>query len=131
MARFGERRLILLGQASLVVAFAGIATLSHPLLIALFTVPLAFGNGVNLPSLQSLITRFGDETSHGRLLGLYQSSRSLALIVGPIFAGLVFQTISPRAPFVLAVPLLLISIGLSLYLQRRVIPTQTRQPVES
>jgi DHA1 family tetracycline resistance protein-like MFS transporter len=130
VAHFGEQRLILLGQASLVIAFAGIAMLSHPLLIALFTIPLAFGNGVNLPSLQSLITRFGDQTSHGRLLGLYQSSRSLALIVGPIFAGLVFQTISPRAPFALAVPLLLISIGLSLYLQRRVIPTQTRQPAE-
>ncbi len=129
--RFGERRLILLGQISLIVAFSGLALLSAPLLIVLFTIPVAFGNGINQPSLQSLITRFGDVQSHGRLLGLYQSSRSLALIFGPIWAGFVFQTISPRAPFAIAVPLLLISLILGLFLQRHTFPSRAAQPLKS
>ncbi len=128
VTRFGERRLILLGQVSLVIAFSGLSVLSHPLLITLFTIPIAFGNGINQPSLQSLITRFGDEQTHGRLLGLYQSSRSLALILGPVGAGLVFQAISPRAPYVFAIPLLLTGIGLSLFLQYQSIPSRAMQP---
>lgn len=129
--RFGEQKSILIGQASLVIAFSGFAVFSSPLLITLFAMPVAFGNGINQPSLQSLITRFSDERTHGRLLGLYQSSRSLALIVGPVWAGIVFQSISPRAPYAIAVPLLLLSIGLSLLLQRSVFPTQVVSGVKS
>lgn len=129
--RFGERRLILLGQTSLILAFGGLALLSNPWIIAVFTIPVAFGQGINQPSLQSLITRFGSAQTHGRLLGLYQSSRSLALILGPIWAGFVFQTLSPRAPFAIAVPLLLIGLALGLFLQRHTIPSRAAQAVRS
>lgn len=129
--RFGERRLILLGQASLMLAFGALALLSNPWIIAVFTIPVAFGQGINQPSLQSLITRFGNAQTHGRLLGLYQSSRSLALIVGPIWAGFVFQAISPRAPFAIAVPLLLIGFILGLLLQRHEFPSRAAQAAQS
>ncbi|MCB9422219.1 MAG: MFS transporter [Ardenticatenaceae bacterium] len=129
--RFGERRLILLGQVSLMIAFGGFAILSMPFLIGLFAIPVALGNGINQPSLQSLITRFGDARTHGRLLGLYQSSRSLALIFGPIWAGFVFQAISPRAPFAIAVPLLCMGLTLGLLLQRHSFPQKAAQPFKS
>jgi DHA1 family tetracycline resistance protein-like MFS transporter len=129
--RFGERRLILLGQTSLILAFSGLAALSNPWLVTLFAIPVAFGNGINQPSLQSLITRFGDARTHGRLLGLYQSSRSLALIIGPIWAGFVFQVVSPRAPFAIAVPLLFIGLTLGLLLQRHSFPTKATKPVKT
>ncbi|MEJ2748343.1 MAG: MFS transporter [Anaerolineae bacterium] len=129
--RFGERRLILLGQTSLIVAFSGLTLLSNPWMITLFTIPVAFGNGINQPSLQSLITRFGSAQTHGRLLGLYQSSRSLALIIGPIWAGFVFQAINPRAPFAIAVPLLLIGLTLGLFLQRHAIPSRATQAAQT
>ncbi len=122
--RFGERQVVIIGQASLVFAFVGLAMATTPLLAALFIAPVAFGNGVNQPSLQSLITRFGTRQTRGRLLGLYQSANSLALILGPVWAGFVFQTVSPRAPYAMAAPMLVVAVGLSFLLRRRPIPSQ-------
>jgi hypothetical protein len=39
------------------------------------------------PSIQSLVTRFQAVAKSGTLLGFYQSARSLALILSPIWAG--------------------------------------------
>lgn len=120
--RFGERNVIFIGQTSLMITFGGLAVLTTPLMVTLLAIPLAFGNGVNQPSLQSLLTRFGSGRERGRLLGLYQSARSLALIMGPVWAGYVFQVISPTAQFAFAVPMLMVSLGLSFVLKRRTLP---------
>ncbi len=117
--RYGEYNVAILGQANMVLTFIGLSFVSSPLLVTLFTVPLAFGNSINNPSLQTILTRFSDRHTRGRLLGLYQSSRSLALIFGPIWAGFVFQEISPRAPFSIAVPMLLTAVAISYNLKRR------------
>ncbi|MBE2199573.1 MAG: MFS transporter [Anaerolinea sp.] len=118
--RWGEFNAALLGQGSQAVAFVGLALVSGPLLVTLSTIPLAFGNSVNEPNLQAILTRDSDGRTRGRLLGLYQSARSLALIIGPIWAGYIFQTISPRAPFAIAVPLLAVAILLTALLKRHV-----------
>ena len=97
--RFGERTLLLIGQASIALAFFGLAGSTSAILATLLFAPYAFGFGVSEPSMQSLVTRFGVRQARGYLLGLYQSSRSLALIVGPILAGYVYQTMSPRSVF--------------------------------
>lgn len=122
--RFGERQVVIIGQVSLVIAFIGLSMASSPLVASLFIAPVAFGNGVNQPSLQSLITRFGGRQTRGRLLGIYQSANSLALILGPVWAGYVFQMVSPRAPYALAAPLLTVAVGLSFWLRRRPMPSQ-------
>lgn len=102
--RLGEYRMAIIGQASLMVAFLGLATISNPYLVGLFAMPIAFGNSINQPSLQAILTQGSEQRMRGRLLGLYQSARSLALIGGPIGAGYVFQALNPRAPYVLAAP---------------------------
>jgi MFS transporter, DHA1 family, tetracycline resistance protein len=127
--QFGERKVILIGQTSLLIAFAGLSLVSSPLLVTLFTAPVAFGNGVNQPNLQALMTRFSTERERGRLLGIFQSANSLALILGPVWAGYVFDRINPRAPYRIAVPLLLVGIGLSALLQRRAIPSRATAEV--
>ncbi|MFN2153554.1 MAG: hypothetical protein ACK2T5_18275 [Anaerolineales bacterium] len=45
-----------------------------------------FGSGLSNPSIQSLVTRFQAVAKSGTLLGFYQSARSLALILSPIWA---------------------------------------------
>ncbi|MCB8965961.1 MAG: MFS transporter [Ardenticatenaceae bacterium] len=117
--RLGEFKVAILGQISLSIAFIGLSSISSPPLAALFIVPLAFGNSVNEPNLQAILTRNSDGRTRGRLLGLYQSARSLALIFGPIWAGYTFQTIGPRAPFAIAAPVVLVAIALTILLQRR------------
>ncbi len=122
VTRFGERRVVILGQLTMAFAFVSMALVSSPVLVVLVLVPIAFGNGVSQPSLQSVITRFATPKTRGRLLGLFQSANSLAFIIGPIWSGLVFQTISPRAPYLISFPGLLISATLSIILLRSEIP---------
>ncbi|MDA1330330.1 MAG: MFS transporter [Chloroflexi bacterium] len=99
VARFGERNLLILGQASIAVSLFGLAIAGSPLIATLFLAPFAFGFGVGEPNTQSLVTRFGSRRSRGFLLGLYQSARSLALIAGPIWAGYIYEAINPRSVY--------------------------------
>jgi MFS transporter, DHA1 family, tetracycline resistance protein len=97
--RLGERGLLILGQIGLFIGLVGIALLGNAWMVTLLFAPFAFGRGVSEPSLQSLITRFGEAHIRGRLLGLSQSARSLALIFGPLWAGYAYERISPQAVF--------------------------------
>lgn len=97
--RFGERRLLILGEISISLAFLGIGLAGSPAPATALLGLFAFGFGVSEPSTQALVTRFGAQRARGHLLGLYQSARSLALIVGPIWAGYAFEAISPQAVF--------------------------------
>lgn len=108
--RFGERNLLILGQASIAVSLLGLASATTPLVATLFFAPFAFGYGVSEPSTQSLVTRFGNRRSRGYLLGLYQSARSLALIFGPIWAGFTFANISPQAVYFVGAGIMLLSL---------------------
>lgn len=129
--RLGERQVVVLGQLCLLFAFAAIAAVSSPLLVTLLFAPVAFGNGINQPSLQALVTRYGTPQTRGGLLGVFQSANSLALILGPIWAGYVFQTVHPRAPYVVSVAGLLVGVSLSLLLRRRPLPGYAAGMVES
>ena len=121
--RLGERRLIILGEITLFLAMLGIVVTSRAVAVTLLLAPFAFGQGVTEPSLQSLVTRFGEESTRGQLLGLYQSSRSLALIVGPIWAGLAYANISPDAVFVIGSGIIFCALICALILLRQQIHT--------
>lgn len=97
--RLGERGLLIIGQIGLLVGLFGIALVENAWMVTLLLAPFAFGRGVSEPSLQALMTRFGDVHVRGRLLGLNQSARSLALIFGPIWAGYAYERINPQAAF--------------------------------
>ena len=60
--------------------------------------PLTVGMGLMMPPLQSLATRTVDDHSRGAVLGVYQSSVSLATILSTAIAGVIF-TIQPAAPY--------------------------------
>jgi len=125
--RLGERRLIAVGEIALLVAFLGIVPTSSPIVFALLLIPLAFGMGVSEPSLQSLLTRFGTDRTRGQLLGIYQSARSLALIIGPIWAGYAFENISPQSVFLGGAGLMVVTLGVAINLLRLNIPAPKKQ----
>jgi DHA1 family tetracycline resistance protein-like MFS transporter len=120
--RLGERRLIIVGEIALLVAFVGIVPTRNPIVFTLLLIPLAFGMGVSGPSLQSLLTRFGNERTRGQLLGIYQSTRSLALIIGPIWAGYAFENISPQTVFLGGAGLMVVTLGFAFLLLQLNIP---------
>jgi DHA1 family tetracycline resistance protein-like MFS transporter len=130
--RLGEQRLALAGLFSLLLAYVGLSVANGNLwLVIPFFAPIAFGQGVYQPSLQSLITRFGGPRERGRLLGLFTAANSLGLIFGPIWGGWVFERINPAAPYYIAIPLLLLAIGLAMLLRQRPIPTTQTQAAVS
>ena len=116
--RLGERKTLVIGQVSLMIAMFGLGMIHKPISLALLLVPFAFGMGVSEPNLQALTTRFGTDRTRGRLLGLYQSSRSMALIVGPVWAGFAFEAISPQAVFLVSGGLFVLNLGFAVRLLR-------------
>jgi len=116
-ARWSERGLVLWGALVMALGFAlfplpaGIALLL-PLLL------LAAGRGVSQPSLMSLASLQAAAHRRGETLGAFQSSASLARIVGPTLGGKLYDYAAPGAPFWLAGALMLAVFAFSLRLPR-------------
>lgn len=116
-ARWNERGLVLWGALVMALGFAlfplaaGIALLL-PLLL------LAAGRGVSQPSLMSLASLQAAAHRRGETMGAFQSSASLARIVGPTLGGKLYDYAAPGAPFWLAGALMLAVFAFSLRLPR-------------
>lgn len=117
-ARWSERGLVLWGALVMALGFAlfplpaGAAWLLPPLLL------LAAGRGVSQPSLMSLASLQAAAHRRGETLGAFQSSASLARIVGPTLGGKLYDCAAPGAPFWLAGALMLAVFAFSLRLPR-------------
>ena len=59
----------------------------------------AVGYSIVTPSLQSLISRNAKEGAQGATMGVYQSAGSLARIIGPLMAGVLFDHFGIQVPF--------------------------------
>lgn len=130
--RFGEQRLIVYATFGRIVAFLGAALTLNAFVFAAFAAPLAIGNALSQPSLQSIISRFSPPKMRGRVLGLFQSTNSLTLVFGPILAGLLlsadFPSLSPEAtaalPLFAAAGLVTVAFFMSFKILRLELPTQ-------
>lgn len=60
---------------------------------------LALGSNLSIPCLTALASAQVDEDGQGRLMGSLQSVLNLALIGGPLLAGLTFDYVSTSAPY--------------------------------
>ena len=120
--RFRERKVLLIGEIALMIAFFGLGLSANPIVVTLLLAPFAFGQGVSQPNMQALITRVGLDKSRGQMLGYYQSSRSLALILGPIWGGYAFEAISARAVYQIGGFIMILAIALAVLLLRQDLP---------
>jgi MFS family permease len=106
--RFGERKLL---SMALVVVAAGLilipyATSLTGLLVALGI--FAAGSGIHRPPLFGLISLLTPEQEQGATMGVTQSAGSLARIVGPLFAGTLYETM-PALPYIICAGVALIA----------------------
>lgn len=117
--KFGERALVATAAGFL---FGGYALLAAAqgwnLLIAAMTL-LAIGNGLSNPSLSSLVSKEADDTERGAVLGVYQGAGSLARVVGPMYAGLVFAQVGTSVPFIIASACMVPALAMVLMLPKR------------
>jgi len=128
--RFGERRLVMLGALLRIPTFVAIALAHSPWVIVAAFVPLALGNGVSQPSLQSIISRYAPPTMRGRVLGTFQSTASLMLVFGPLFSGVLLAEVGTAAPDLAAAGLLAVAFLLSFQILRLALPSQEGSPAQ-
>jgi DHA1 family tetracycline resistance protein-like MFS transporter len=96
--RFGDARLLIGGILIRSVALVLFAIVFSPWFAALAALIFAVGMGLMMPPLQSLATRTVDDSMRGGVLGVYQSSVSLATIISTAIAGVIFS-IDPTFPY--------------------------------
>lgn len=118
IGHLGERKAIVVGNVLLLVSAVGLFTVTSLWAVIACVVLFSLGYGMVWPILQALITRSGPEPMAGRLLGWFQATFSLALILGPIVGGIVFDALAPQAVYAGSAGLMVFALILSVGLQR-------------
>ena len=62
---------------------------------------IAFGLGLFMPTISTLIVNIVSEQRRGWVLGVSQSASSLARIIGPAIAGIFFELIGKNSPYII------------------------------
>jgi len=97
--RMGQRRVTMLGMSLAVVAFLLVASIPHVKAIpgdghaTLFYLGLgliSFATGLILPSISALVSLYSGVSEQGRNLGILRSAGSLARVIGPVTAALLY-----------------------------------------
>ena len=127
LRRFGEYRLVIIGNLGRVVSSVIFAALLTPWYASFAAVIYAVGSGVMMPSLQSLTTGTVEDELRGGVLGVYQSSISLSIILSTAVAGVIFAA-NATLPFWLGGLLGILAFFPAVLLMRRYGP-DTAKPV--
>jgi predicted MFS family arabinose efflux permease len=107
-ARFGERKLALVGcgiMAGSLLAVPFMPTIGWVLLPLALS---AIGRGIGQPPIVSLVSMTAAPSERGSVMGTFQSSASLARVLGPAAAGALYA-LYEGGPFVLAAVLMSIA----------------------
>jgi MFS family permease len=115
--RFGEARVM---AAATVIRTAGLgffAVATMVWLAGIGSAVFAIGSGLLLPTLQSIATKSVDDSMRGGVLGIYQSTTSLAIIFSTAASGLLFA-VSPHMPYIVAFGLSAVSLVPAVFLVR-------------
>jgi DHA1 family tetracycline resistance protein-like MFS transporter len=108
-ARFGERKLALGGFALMAVSLFAVPFMPTVGWILLPLALSAIGRGIGQPPILSLISMTASPSERGSVMGTFQSSASLARVVGPTAAGVLYA-LYQGGPFVLAGALLVVAL---------------------
>ena len=100
--RFGERRTMRLGAITIAIGMAMVpfARTIPELGLAVLFIPV--GTALLFPTSTSIVSRRAPEDQVGMILGVQQAFGGTARLVGPIWAGAVFQYVGIRWPFWIA-----------------------------
>ncbi len=97
--RFGEEKLIIQGSLALAVGMILIPFSENLWILMLAMAILAYGFSTLSPSLNSLISLQVDEENQGAVMGVTRSATTLARVVGPVWAGIIFAQLGKDWPY--------------------------------
>ena len=110
--RYPERSLVMTGTLLLAAGFVALPLAPSLGLLLTALATLAVGRAISQPSLMSLTSLAADPSRTGAVMGAFQSAASLARMIGPVAAGLLYDRLQ-AAPFWLAAALLVAVAGLA------------------
>ena len=97
--RMGQRKVVMLGMTLASAAFVVVARIPHvpvapddgaKVVFYLGLGLISFATGLILPSVSALVSLYSDASEQGRNLGILRSAGSLARVIGPITAALLY-----------------------------------------
>jgi predicted MFS family arabinose efflux permease len=97
--KLGESTTARVGIIALGVSLIAMPWLPNALAANVLVVVYAFGAGTLFPALASLVSRASDSGSQGSILGGSQVVGGLGRVIGPLWAGLLFQSVGITSPF--------------------------------
>lgn len=100
--RFGEARLVVFGLLALSVSLISAGYTESIGIFIFWLIWVALGNALINPSLSSLMSKAAPADQRGSMMGIFQSAGSLARIVGPPLAGLMFDRLGIAWPMYVA-----------------------------
>ena len=118
LARWGDAKLVIVGDLVRSVGlffFAALPAIPSAVAASLL---FAMGMGLMMPPLQSLATYTVGDKERGGVLGVYQSSVSLATILSTAIAGVIFA-VEPTFPFWIGLALSVVVLLPAWFLLRR------------
>ncbi len=80
-------------------AYMCIAFARAPWMIFLWSSAMALGVGITTPTLSGIVSTSVSDQEQGMMLGTVQSVSALTRIVGPLWAGFVFDWLGPGSPY--------------------------------
>jgi DHA1 family tetracycline resistance protein-like MFS transporter len=119
MPKYGERNILVAGLILSALGFGLSALAGGVWLLALGVTALGFGNGLANPSLNGSISLTSGKDVQGNNLGVSQSLSSMARILGPPSGGLLYQRLSPSAPFAMAAVVMLAGLAFAYAIRKR------------
>jgi DHA1 family tetracycline resistance protein-like MFS transporter len=121
LKRQSEKSLAVLGVALLILGMAWLPLVTSLGTLLIATAVIGIGNSFVTPTLNGLASRSAERTWQGRVIGLMQSSGSLARWFGPMLAGALLaqdagHAYYGRTPFWAASAILCVALVLTLQL---------------
>ncbi|MDI6400940.1 MFS transporter [Balneolaceae bacterium ANBcel3] len=96
---FSEQSLFLTGNILMTLGLGAIALSGTVSMLTVFLGVMALGHSLNLPTINSLISKESDTDRFGAMMGLSQGLSGLGRALGPAWGGLLFG-ISAYLPFI-------------------------------
>ncbi|MEO6222784.1 MAG: MFS transporter [Vicinamibacterales bacterium] len=97
--RYGDRGTLIIGLVLSVAGFAGLSLAKSAAGLYVMVAITALGVGLGTPTMAALVSRRSAAAEQGAMLGAAQAAASLAQVVGPVWAGFIFDRAGPAFPF--------------------------------
>jgi DHA1 family tetracycline resistance protein-like MFS transporter len=110
---FAEEKIFLVGNILMTIGMGLLALSGTVAMLTAFLAIMALGHSLNLPTMNSLISKEADPNRVGAMMGTAQGLSGLGRTIGPTWGGFLFG-ISPYMPFYMTAIVLTITIWIGI-----------------